>query len=292
MNPAVDLLWLRQGNRPLEDYVKLCELSCQVEFNDVALKDMFQCGLNEHLAYLMPDNTSHWTLAQYIDFVLLLSGSSFTMGFAYEEPCNPTVLTTPECLHSPSIMSGVIHAMPVQPEPVHIMSTKPESLHIMPAKPEFVHVKPAKPETVHVIPATPEPLYVMLATPESTAIMVASPEPPHMSVQVPLEPLELTVGEFMFSSQVAKPSHAKSLIVLCLIMFKSINCTWVLQACLQWILVIGAQLSQSLLSHSSQPHLTHHKETFIIYLHVYNQTTYSICGLKSFAAHPQPNHRL
>lgn len=183
----------------LEDYVKFYELSCQVEFND-ALKDKFQCGLYEHLAYLMPDNISLWTV--------------------------PTVPTTPECLHSPSIVSGVIHAMPVQPEPVHvmparsvtvhIMSTKPESLHIMLAKPEFVHVKPAKQEAVHVMPATLEPLFVMLATPESTAIIDTSPEPPYTSVQITLEPLVLTVGEFMFSSQVAKPCHAKSLFVLCL----------------------------------------------------------------------------
>ena len=43
MNPAVSrLLCLCQGDRPIEDYVQnFCGLCNQVDFNDVALKDIF-----------------------------------------------------------------------------------------------------------------------------------------------------------------------------------------------------------------------------------------------------------
>lgn len=44
----------------------------------------------------MPESTVPWTLAHYIDFSVLLSGSSFTVGIADEGPCNPAVPTMPE----------------------------------------------------------------------------------------------------------------------------------------------------------------------------------------------------
>ncbi len=44
----------------------------------------------------MPPYTPHWSLEQYIDFALWLSGSSFTVGTADEEPCYPPVPITPE----------------------------------------------------------------------------------------------------------------------------------------------------------------------------------------------------
>ena len=82
MNPAVALLNLRQGNLPIESYVaEFCELSHLVDFNDVALKDIFRVGLNEPVCSQLPGGKIHWSLAQYMDYALLLSGSSFTVGF-------------------------------------------------------------------------------------------------------------------------------------------------------------------------------------------------------------------
>ncbi len=90
MNPAVALLSLRQGNRPLEDYVAdFCNLCHVVGFNDVALKGIFRNGLKDCLNDLMPNSNGSATLEEYIDFALLLSGSSFTVGIADEEPCYP-----------------------------------------------------------------------------------------------------------------------------------------------------------------------------------------------------------
>jgi len=47
MNPAVTLLCLRQGNRTIENYVfEFLEISNHVDFNEVALNNIFRHGLN------------------------------------------------------------------------------------------------------------------------------------------------------------------------------------------------------------------------------------------------------
>ncbi len=51
-DPAVSLLRLQQGNQAIEEYIeKFCELCNQVDFNDVALKDLFRVGLNEPIRF-------------------------------------------------------------------------------------------------------------------------------------------------------------------------------------------------------------------------------------------------
>ncbi len=122
MNPAVShLLCLRQSNRAIKEYVEdFCGLCHLVGFNDVALKDIFRAGLNKPIRSQLPGGKIHWSLEQYIDHALLLSGSLYTVGVAEEECNNPPV------------------------------SAKPESPHVMPATPESAHVMPATPESAHL----------------------------------------------------------------------------------------------------------------------------------------------
>nr|XP_055073072.1 chromosome alignment-maintaining phosphoprotein 1-like [Misgurnus anguillicaudatus] len=81
MDPGSLLLELRQGNRPIEEYVKeFLNLSYRVNFGDLALKDIFRFGLNDNLRYLMPNSREIESFQDFIDFALLLSGSSFTVG--------------------------------------------------------------------------------------------------------------------------------------------------------------------------------------------------------------------
>ncbi|KAL0192160.1 hypothetical protein M9458_010456, partial [Cirrhinus mrigala] len=55
MDPASRLFRLRQGNRPIEDYVTdFCELCYLVPFNDVALKDIFHYGLDDPIQSCLP----------------------------------------------------------------------------------------------------------------------------------------------------------------------------------------------------------------------------------------------
>ncbi len=71
MNPAVSLLHLRQGNGAIEDYVvEFLELSNQVGFNEVALKDIFRVGLNEPIHSGLPGGKIHFSLAEYIELGL------------------------------------------------------------------------------------------------------------------------------------------------------------------------------------------------------------------------------
>ncbi len=97
-------------------------------------------GLNEPICSRLPGGKIYWSLEQYIDHALLLSGSSYNVGVAKEERNNPPV------------------------------SAKPESAHVMPATTESAHIVPATPKStgpVHVMAAMTEPHRKMAATPES-----------------------------------------------------------------------------------------------------------------------------
>jgi hypothetical protein len=119
MNPAVALLRLRQGDRSIDDdVVEFCEISCQVDLYDLALKDIFRHGLNYLMNYLMPDNTPHWTLAKHNDCALLLSGSSFTVGVVDTGPLNPTLSTTPES----RLITSAMAATPEFPDVMAVLS--------------------------------------------------------------------------------------------------------------------------------------------------------------------------
>ncbi|KAL0154418.1 hypothetical protein M9458_050267 [Cirrhinus mrigala] len=181
MDPASRLFCLRQGNRPIEDYVvDFCKLCHLVNFNDVALKDIFR---------------------QYIDYALLLAGSSFTVGIADEGPRNPAVTPTPqpahvitskpETFHTPTFMSGIVTIMteppqtkPAKPKPAQVTPTKPRFADVTSAKPQPVHVTSAAPKPAHVTSAhvspdcesTPETLFDHELTPEASSVHKSAPE--------------------------------------------------------------------------------------------------------------------
>ncbi|KAL0147810.1 hypothetical protein M9458_056887 [Cirrhinus mrigala] len=172
MDPASRLFHLRQGNRPVEDYViDFCELCYLVTFNDVALKDIFRVGLNDPICSCLPGGKIHWSLEQYIDYALRLSGSSFTVGIADEELCNPTVPITSKYFYTPTIMSGIVNIMP---EPSYAMPAKPAQ--DMSTKPQPFHVMPAKPQPAHAMPAAPGPAHAMATLPESAPVMATLPD--------------------------------------------------------------------------------------------------------------------
>lgn len=56
--------------------------------------DLFWSGLDSHLAPLIPLGSPTFSLKQYLDYVLLLNGLSFTVGevtvFPVEETASPT----------------------------------------------------------------------------------------------------------------------------------------------------------------------------------------------------------
>ncbi len=107
-------------------------------------------GFKEPIRSRLPGGKIYWSLEQYIDHALLLSGSSYNVGVAKEERNNPPV------------------------------SAKPESAHVMPATTESAHIVPATPKStgpVHVMAAMTEPHRKMAATPESRLKWPPRPSP-------------------------------------------------------------------------------------------------------------------
>ncbi|KAL0173334.1 hypothetical protein M9458_033645, partial [Cirrhinus mrigala] len=181
MDPASHLFCLRQGNRPIEDYVvDFCKLCHLVNFNDVALKDIFRAGLSHPIRSGLPGGKIHWSLEQYIDFALLLAGSPFTVGIADEGPRNPTVISNPrKPVHTKPAAPGSAHAIPARPESASVMAALLQPAHKMAAISKPVHKVAAIPEPAHKMAAIPEPAHKMAAIPKPVRKMAAITKPVH-----------------------------------------------------------------------------------------------------------------
>jgi len=92
MDPFDQLLDLKQGSSPIEEYVtQFYEKSCKVPFDEVALKDIFRFGLCEPIKSYLPEGRFHCNLKDFMHYALLCAGSSFSVGVAEEE--HDTALT-------------------------------------------------------------------------------------------------------------------------------------------------------------------------------------------------------
>ncbi len=167
MNLAVSLLRLRQGNGAIEDYVvEFLELSNQVDFNEVALKDIFRVGLNEPIRSGLPGGKINFSLAEYIDYALLICGSSFTVGVVEEE-------------HDTS--SKPAQLMPAKPQPAHVTTSMPEPAHATPTAPRPAIITPATPRPAIITPAAPGPAIITPAAPGPAIVTTpAAPGPAHV----------------------------------------------------------------------------------------------------------------
>ncbi len=78
--PEKDLLMITQDGCSIESYVEeFLQLAQQGDWNDDSLKIVFWSGLSNHLFLQAPPAATPGSLAQYIDHVLILAGSSFTV---------------------------------------------------------------------------------------------------------------------------------------------------------------------------------------------------------------------
>ncbi len=66
----------------MEEFISYCHL---VPGYDALLRDCFWSGLDLDLSLNLPDEDPGWSLAQYIDFVLMFCGSELTVGEVEEE---------------------------------------------------------------------------------------------------------------------------------------------------------------------------------------------------------------
>ncbi len=151
MNPAAQIICLRQEERPIEDYVKdFINLAHLTSLDTVCLMIYFRGGLSEPLSLIMPLHDPHWTLDFYIDLALQLSGSPFTVGIAEEENDTPVVTST---LESRSVMADVPESSQVTaalPESSQVTANLPESSQVTAALHESRHVSALCPVSSHV----------------------------------------------------------------------------------------------------------------------------------------------
>ncbi len=184
MNLAVSLLRLRQGNGAIEDYVvEFLELSNQVDFNEVALKDIFRVGLNEPIRSGLPGGKINFSLAEYIDYALLICGSSFTVGVVEEE-------------HDTS--SKAAQLMPAKPQPAHVtpsmpepftprllpqglLSSRPPPQGLLSSRPPLQGLLSSRLPLQGLLSSRRLPLQglLTLSTPEPVHVTPSSPEPAH-----------------------------------------------------------------------------------------------------------------
>ncbi|XDV35939.1 hypothetical protein PO909_005801 [Leuciscus waleckii] len=219
------LLTCFQDGRPIEEYMQdFLEISNQVNWTDDVLVKVFRLGLDDPLhqpaSAVRPES-----FAQYLDCVLLLSGSAFTVGEAEDNistqqpspaiflatpPANlsvpatlpesrPTETTRPESRPAEiTLPESPVPILIQSPEEInvidlpdlHFMSTEPEFFHIMSAEPELLHVMSAEPEFLHVMPAETVHAWSAAPEPSSLAKMAASPPKPlpKMATVTPPEP--------------------------------------------------------------------------------------------------------
>lgn len=124
MHPVAEIMRLRQGNRPIEDYVTdFLELAYQTPLDEVCLMLFFRGGLSEPLYSSMPEPNR--TLIQYIEWALSMSGSSFAVGLAEEVQVLQVGFIEPVLLTCSA--ESALHVSHIDPA-LHMFSIEP-ALH-------------------------------------------------------------------------------------------------------------------------------------------------------------------
>ncbi len=85
-DPFNQLLDLRQGSLSIEEYAtQFFVLADKVPFEEVFLKDIFRFGLSEPVKSWLPEGKFNVSLKDFMDYALMVAGSSFIVGVAEEE---------------------------------------------------------------------------------------------------------------------------------------------------------------------------------------------------------------
>ncbi|KAL0177061.1 hypothetical protein M9458_025955, partial [Cirrhinus mrigala] len=195
MDPVISFALRAQGNRSLEDHIQdFLDIVQYSDFPDCALMDLFSHGLNEPIRTMLIVSGPRGSLIEFLDFALLLTGSSFTVG-SVEESVDRTQVTAD--LSEPRHLTTDFHKP-------HIMPDSPEQLHKMAATPEPRHKMAATPEPLQKMAATPlipEPAYIRSAAPEPDHAISVKPQPPY--VTTPAKPV-------LVNATSAKPAPANA----------------------------------------------------------------------------------
>lgn len=114
-----------QNGREIEEYMKeFLEYCHQISWKGPILKDCFWSGLDKNIGLWMPAGDPSMSLANYLDIVLWLCGSPFTIG-EVEDDIATHLLSSQ--LTPTIIMPSIIYTKPIpttDPEPeLELMAT-------------------------------------------------------------------------------------------------------------------------------------------------------------------------
>ncbi|ROL48357.1 hypothetical protein DPX16_20710 [Anabarilius grahami] len=134
MNIAQLLLWVTQGTRSLEEYIKeYLDIAYCSDLPDCVLIDLFCDGLNQPLQTKLRREGPRSSLHCFLVYTLLTVGSPFTVGVA--EECDTSSI---------NVMAAVLentHKMAATTTtPSHVSADRPEPRHVAADCPEPRHV--------------------------------------------------------------------------------------------------------------------------------------------------------
>ncbi len=166
--------------------MSFCEISDKVHFDEFFLKDIFRFRLSEPVKSWLPEGKLNVSLKDFMDYALMVAGSSFTVGVAEEERDTMSVTEiadAPERTHKmAATATGHIISYTHESGQValnchassRITADLPESLHVSADPPELLHVSADPPESLHVSADPPEPA-IKACKWISTALALSAP---------------------------------------------------------------------------------------------------------------------
>ncbi|KAI2647746.1 hypothetical protein H4Q32_023971 [Labeo rohita] len=204
-------IFIFQNGRDLEDYVEEFVDTCHsASCDDVCLMEGFRCGLDDDLRFVMPHRDPCWTLQNYINLALWMSGSTFTLGEAEEDRdlVQPHLADVSQQDPEPSPPPPRL----AEPEPEPIVDGEPEPRATEPSPQGVTALENAtEPEAIKsdqvrepaTMPATGDVAVEREGAEDSTAHCTAEGE---RSLELGLLEIELDLTNFTEDSHVKFPA--------------------------------------------------------------------------------------
>ncbi len=148
------LLSLKQGKRLLEDFTQeYLDVANDSDFPDDILIDFFCDGINQPLKSQLIREGPRSSLSRFLDYALLCTGSSFTVGVVEEESGTAStseMVDVPECVHKMAATTTPRHVSAASHEPSQVTADvkKPSQVPADVKKPSQVPADVKKPSQV------------------------------------------------------------------------------------------------------------------------------------------------
>ncbi len=115
---------LKQGPRSLENHIReFLVFTHYSDLPDIILIEIFCNGINQPLQSQLRREGPRSSLSCFLDYALLCTGSSFTVGVAEEESGTAStseMVDAPECVHKMAATTAPVHVIAASREPSQV----------------------------------------------------------------------------------------------------------------------------------------------------------------------------